>query len=158
MGAAASLLAAADGRLGGPGGLLGRLAAFRAYDDPLAKKAQLLAKICERRGWFEVADPESWEVSADSVLMRLALRSGLVEPGALAEVRAATRAEFKRVAAGGLDPAAACSTTCSGSSAARIRTCSATRPATCASRRATPLRAGTRRPCEPRGNSRRSCG
>ena len=97
-GAAASLLAAADGRLAGPGGLLGRLAAFRAYDDPLAKKAQLLAKICERRGWFEVADPESWEVSADSVLMRLALRSGLVEPGALAEVRAATRAEFKRVA------------------------------------------------------------
>ena len=50
------------------------------------------------------------------------------------------------------------STTCSGSSAARTRTCSATRPATCASRRATPLRAGTRRPCAPRGNSRRSCG
>ena len=37
-----------------------------------------------------------WEVSADNVLMRLALRSGLVEPGELDEVRAATRAAFKR--------------------------------------------------------------
>jgi hypothetical protein len=31
--------------------------------------------------------------------MRLALRSGLVEPGALGDVRAATRAAFRRVAA-----------------------------------------------------------
>ena len=98
-GRASALLAAAAGRLGGAHGLLERLAPYCAYADPLAKKAQLLAKICERRGWFEVADPESWEVSADSVLMRLALRSGLVEPGGLAEVRAATRAEFKRVSA-----------------------------------------------------------
>jgi hypothetical protein len=97
-GAAGHLLAAADGRLGGPRGLLARLAAFRAYSDPLAKKAQLFAKICHRRGWFEVADPERWEVSADNVLMRLALRSGLVEPGPLAEVREATRAAFKRIA------------------------------------------------------------
>jgi hypothetical protein len=98
-GAAAELLAAARGRLGGPGGLLERLARYEAYSDPLAKKAQLYAKICERRGWFRVSDPESWEVSADSVLMRLALRSGLVQPGELADVRAATRDAFKRVAA-----------------------------------------------------------
>jgi hypothetical protein len=78
--------------------LLERLAAFAAYSDPLAKKAQLYAKICERRGWFEVADPASWEVSADNVLMRLALRSGLVEPGPLARVRAATREAFKGIA------------------------------------------------------------
>ncbi len=97
-GEAAALLAAAGRRLGGAGGLLERLAAFRAYSDPLAKKAQLFAKICERRGWLEVADAGSWEVSADNVLMRLALRSGLVEPGPLAEVRAATRAAFKEVA------------------------------------------------------------
>ncbi len=97
-GRAGALLAAAHGRLGGEGGLLERLAAFEAYADPLAKKAQLFAKICERRGWFTVADPERWEVSADNVLMRLALRSGLVAPGTLDEVRAATRDAFKRVA------------------------------------------------------------
>jgi hypothetical protein len=45
-----------------------------------------------------VTDPENWQVSADNVLMRLALRSGLVEAGELAEVRAATRDVFKRVA------------------------------------------------------------
>jgi hypothetical protein len=97
-GGALTLLERADGRLGGRGGLLARLAAFDAYADPLAKKAQLYAKICARRGWFEVADPESWEVSADNVLMRLALRSGLVAPGDLADVRGATRAAWKRVA------------------------------------------------------------
>ncbi len=98
-GETSALLAACGSRLAGEGGLLERLARFEAYSDPLAKKAQLLAKICERRGWLEVADPESWEVSADNVLMRLALRSGLVEPAGLDEVRAATRAAFKRVAA-----------------------------------------------------------
>ena len=97
-GEASVLLAASDSTLGGPGGLLERLAAFAAYGDPLAKKAQLFAKIAERRGWFEVRDPEHWQVSADNVLMRLALRSGLVEPGDLSEVRAATRDAFKRLA------------------------------------------------------------
>jgi hypothetical protein len=97
-GSAKELLEAAGSRLGGADGLLDRLARFRAYDDPLQKKAQLYAKICERRGWFAVRDPEHWEVSADSVLMRVALRCGLVEPGPLDEVRAATRAAWKRVA------------------------------------------------------------
>jgi hypothetical protein len=95
---AATLLAACEGRLAGSGGLLQRLAQFEAYSDPLAKKAYLFAKICERRGWLEVADPEHWEVCADNVLMRLALRSGLVADGALPEVRSATRTAFKRVA------------------------------------------------------------
>jgi hypothetical protein len=97
-GEATTLLVAARERLGGPGGLLERLAAFEAFGDPLAKKAQLFAKICERRGWLVVTDPESWQVSADNVLMRLALRSGLVEPGDLDRVRATTRHAFKRVA------------------------------------------------------------
>jgi hypothetical protein len=97
-GEAAALLAASGGRLGGAGGLLERLAGFAAYSDPLAKKGQLFAKICDRRGWLEVADPENWEVSADNVLMRLALRSGLVAPGPLAEVRAATLEAFKGIA------------------------------------------------------------
>lgn len=100
-----ALLAAAAGLLGGTTGLLARLAAYKAYSDPLAKKGQLFAKICERRGWFEVRDPESWEVSADNVLMRLALRSGLVAAGELGEVRAATRDAFKRIArATGISP------------------------------------------------------
>jgi hypothetical protein len=97
-GSAATLNAAAGGRLGGASGLLALLARYHAFADPLAKKAQLYAKICERRRWLTVSDPEHWEVSADSVLMRLALRSGLVAPGGLEEVRAATRDAFRRVA------------------------------------------------------------
>jgi hypothetical protein len=97
-GEARTLLAAARGRLGGGSGLLELLARYEAYSDPLQKKSFLFAKICERRGWFQVHDPESWHVCADNVLMRLALRSGLVDPGPLQEVRAATRNAFKVVA------------------------------------------------------------
>jgi hypothetical protein len=98
-GQAAELLAAADGRLGGAGGLLARLSEFEAFADPLQKKSFLVAKIWERRGWLEVTDPENWEVCADNVLMRLALRSGLVEPSDDVEaVRAATRDAFRQVA------------------------------------------------------------
>jgi hypothetical protein len=97
-GEAEALLAAAEGRLGGAGGLLARLAEFEAYSDPLRKKSFLFAKIVARRGWFGVTDPEDWEVCADNVLMRLALRSGLVEPGPLDQVRAATRSALKQVA------------------------------------------------------------
>jgi hypothetical protein len=104
-GEAEALFGAAGGLLGGSGGLLALLARYEAYADPLAKKSFLLAKICERRGWLEVHDPESWEVCADNVLMRLALRSGLVHPGPLAEVRSATRQGWKRVAgAAGIAP------------------------------------------------------
>lgn len=98
-GAAAAVLAAPAGMLAGAQGLVARLARYRAYSDPLAKKAFLFAKIAERRGWLEVADPEHWEVAADNVLMRLALRSGLVEPGPLDRVRADTRTAMKELAA-----------------------------------------------------------
>jgi hypothetical protein len=74
------------------------LAPYEAYSDPLRKKSLLFAKICERRGWLSVRDPEAWEVCSDNVLMRLALRSGLVAPGRLDEVRSATRVAFKEVA------------------------------------------------------------
>jgi hypothetical protein len=104
-GSARALLAASSGRLGGREGLVARLAGFDAYSDPVAKKAFLFAKICERRGWLDVADPEAWEVSADNVLMRLALRSGLVSPGPLERVRPATRVALKDLArAAGLSP------------------------------------------------------
>lgn len=107
-GSAERLLAASGGRLrGGDGGLVGLLARYEAYSDPIGKKAFLFAKIAERRGWLEVSDPENWEVSADNVLMRLALRSGLVEPGPLERVRPATRAALKELAAAvGLSPPA----------------------------------------------------
>jgi hypothetical protein len=104
-GSAAALLAACEGRLGGQGGLIVRLAEFEAYSDPLAKKSFLFAKIAGRRGWLTVADPENWEVCADNVLMRLALRAGLVEPGEPEIVRAATRAALKRLAVeAGVEP------------------------------------------------------
>jgi hypothetical protein len=97
-GDATALVAAARGYLAGEGGLLALLAPWDAYSDPLQKKSLLFAKICERRGWLDVRDPERWEVCADNVLMRLALRSALISPGNLAEVRAATRDAFKLVA------------------------------------------------------------
>jgi hypothetical protein len=97
-GQAQQLIDASGGRLGGPGGALFRLSEFDAFADPLRKKAFLVCKIWNRRGWFEVADPENWEVSADNVLMRLALRSGLVELGDVEDVREATLHAFKQVA------------------------------------------------------------
>ena len=97
-GSATVLIGASERRLGGPGGLIARLAEFEAYSDPLQKKSFLFAKIAARRGWLAVEDPESWQVCADNVLMRLALRSGLVHPGPAEVVRAATRDAFKRLA------------------------------------------------------------
>jgi len=97
-GGAEQLIADSQGRLGGSGGLLSRLAELEAFSDRLQKKSFLVCKIWERRGWLEVADPEGWEVCADNVLMRLALRAGLVPQGEVEEVRAATRAAWKRVA------------------------------------------------------------
>ncbi|MGZ5314112.1 MAG: hypothetical protein ACXWEA_07895 [Solirubrobacterales bacterium] len=97
-GSAAALIDGAGDRLAGPGGLLARLAEFEAYSDPLQKKSFLFAKIAARRGWLEVSDPDSWQVCADNVLMRLALRAGLVREGPVEEVREATRAVFAAVA------------------------------------------------------------
>jgi hypothetical protein len=97
-GQAEALIEASGGKLGGSGGALFRLSEFDAFADPLRKKALLVCKIWERRGWLEVSDPESWEVSADNVLMRLALRSGLVQQGDVDQVREATRDVFKQVA------------------------------------------------------------
>jgi hypothetical protein len=97
-GRAEALIESSGGRLAGPGGVLFRLSSFDAFADPLRKKAFLLCKIWNRRGWLEVMDPENWQVSADNVLMRLALRSGLVPEGDVEEVREATLHAFKRVA------------------------------------------------------------
>jgi hypothetical protein len=105
-GSAAGLIDAAEGMLGGAGGLIERLGAIEAFSDPLAKKSFLVCKIWERRGWLAVADPAAWEVCADNVLMRLALRAGLIEPAEdVTAVRAATRDAFREVAdAAGIPP------------------------------------------------------
>jgi hypothetical protein len=104
-GSAEAMLDAAGSRLGGPKGLIARLGEFEAYADPLAKKSFLFAKIVARRGWFTVTDPESWQVCADNVLMRLALRSGIVAPGPVEVVREATRERLKQLAdAAGIEP------------------------------------------------------
>jgi hypothetical protein len=97
-GQAQQLIDASGGKLGGPGGALFRLSEFDAFADPLRKKAFLVCKIWSRRGWFEVTDPKNWQVSADNVLMRLALRSGLVQLGEVEDVREATLYAFKQVA------------------------------------------------------------
>jgi hypothetical protein len=97
-GSAEALIETAGGRLGGDGGLLDQLSAYEAFSDPLRKKAFLFCKIAERRHFLVITDPENWEVCADSVLMRLALRAGLVEAGPVEEVRAATRDAFAAVA------------------------------------------------------------
>jgi hypothetical protein len=97
-GQAEALIEASGGKLAGQGGVLFRLSEFDAFADPLRKKAFLVCKIWERRGWLEVSDPENWEVSSDNVLMRLALRSGLVAEGDVEEVREATLHAFKQVA------------------------------------------------------------
>src|SRR5262249_20185735 len=94
-GQAELLIEASGGKLAGPTAALTRLSEFDAFADPLRKKAFLVCKIWERRGWLEVSDPESWEVSSDNVLMRLALRSGLVGEGDVEDVREATRDAFR---------------------------------------------------------------
>lgn len=95
-GRADRLIEASGACLGGCDGLIPRLSRFEAYSDPLEKKSFLFAKIAARRGWLEVSDPESWQVCADNVLMRLALRGGLVDPGDDAHrIRAQTRAALK---------------------------------------------------------------
>jgi hypothetical protein len=103
-GRAEALIESSGGKLGGPTGVLFRLSEFDAFADPLRKKAFLVCKIWERRGWLTVSDPENWEVSADNVLMRLALRSGLVAGGEVEQVREATRDAFKQVAEQGKIP------------------------------------------------------
>jgi hypothetical protein len=104
-GSAEALIAASEQRLGGRVGLIARLGEFEAYADPLAKKSFLFAKVAARRGWLTVSDPSSWQVCADNVLMRLALRAGLVDQGEADAVRAETRDAFHRVAEeAGLEP------------------------------------------------------
>jgi hypothetical protein len=103
------------------GGFINLLKVFRAYQDPVEKKAYLLAKFLERRGVLRVADPHNKEVPVDNHLTRIALRLGLVNVDSDTlesiaygrpftweedvELRLAVRMAYKEAArAGGLDP------------------------------------------------------
>lgn len=61
------------------GGLIDRLKIFRAYEDPVEKKAYLFFKFIERRGLFKPVDEENVEVPVDNHLTRIALRLGIIK-------------------------------------------------------------------------------
>ncbi|MCE4611410.1 MAG: hypothetical protein F7B17_05510 [Desulfurococcales archaeon] len=102
-------------------GLIDRLKVFTAYQDPVEKKAFLLAKFLERRGVVRFLDSENKEVPVDNHLVRIALRLGIVsvDRGLMERIRSraeldwredvilrlAVREAYKIVAeAGGIDP------------------------------------------------------
>ena len=59
-------------------GFIDLVKVFRAYQDPVEKKAFLLAKFLERRGVLEVKDHYNKEVPVDNHLVRIALRTGII--------------------------------------------------------------------------------
>ncbi len=59
-------------------GFIDRLKVFKAYQDPVEKKAFLLAKFLERRFVLEVVDHENKEVPVDNHLVRIAVRTGII--------------------------------------------------------------------------------
>ncbi|MEB3774154.1 MAG: hypothetical protein GSR86_04420 [Desulfurococcales archaeon] len=59
-------------------GFIDRLKVFKAYQDPVEKKAFLLAKFLERRNVLEVADHWNKEVPVDNHLARIAVRTGII--------------------------------------------------------------------------------
>lgn len=63
----------------GKPGLIELLKVFRAYEDPVEKKAYLLAKFLEARGVLKIRDSYNKEVPVDNHLTRIALRTGIVE-------------------------------------------------------------------------------
>ena len=102
-------------------GFIDRLKVFAAYQDPVEKKAFLLAKFLERRGVLPVHDPWNKEVPVDNHLARIAVRTGIVwvddetlekiaggvefTPEEDVMLRYATRVAYKAVAReAGIDP------------------------------------------------------
>lgn len=60
-------------------GFVDRLKAFKAYSDPVEKKAYLLVKFLSRRGILTFTDVDNAEVPVDNHVSRIALRLGLIE-------------------------------------------------------------------------------
>ena len=71
-------------------GFIDLLKAFKAYQDPVEKKAFLLAKFIERREVVVFQDPQDKEVPVDNHLTRVALRTGIVrvDPNTLEAIAA----------------------------------------------------------------------
>jgi hypothetical protein len=81
-GSAASIADRAKGRLYGEPespGFIDLLRAFTAYQDPVDKKAMLLAKFLERRGILRVSDRWEKRIPVDNHVARIAYRLGLVQ-------------------------------------------------------------------------------
>jgi len=60
-------------------GLTDLLSVFEAYGDPLAKKTMVLVKLLNEEGLFAVRDPENVLMPIDYHVMRVALRSGMID-------------------------------------------------------------------------------
>ncbi|AFZ70561.1 hypothetical protein Calag_0820 [Caldisphaera lagunensis DSM 15908] len=60
-------------------GFIDILKIFKAYQDPVEKKAFLLAKFLERRSILSINDPYNKELPIDNHLTRIALRLGIVD-------------------------------------------------------------------------------
>ena len=69
----------AKGRLQGRGGILERLSAFRAYSDPVQKKSFLFIMFAAKSGVWDIVDLDALKVAIDYHIMRIALRSGMIE-------------------------------------------------------------------------------
>ena len=61
-------------------GIVEVLKMFKAYEDPVGKKAFLLIKFLHRRGLIKVKDLYRFEIPVDNHLTRIALRLGIVKP------------------------------------------------------------------------------
>jgi hypothetical protein len=60
-------------------GLLDHLSRFKAYEDPARKKSFLLLKFLVRRKLWAIDDPENLRIPVDNHLIRIALRTGVVQ-------------------------------------------------------------------------------
>jgi hypothetical protein len=115
-GSARELLDASQGRLHRRHGkgLLDTLADFRGYRDPHFKKAFVLLKFLSAQGQYTIRDKDHLYIPVDYHLLRVALRSGMVEvcesglerklkerqeasPGEEDEVRKAVKLAYKEV-------------------------------------------------------------
>ncbi len=61
------------------GGFINILKTFKAYQDPVEKKNYLLAKFLERRRVLEIVDDHNKEVPVDNHLVRIAIRTGIID-------------------------------------------------------------------------------
>jgi hypothetical protein len=67
------------GRLRDKGGIMERLAQFEPYSDPVEKKSFLFLMFVSRAGIWHLKDLHNLKVAIDYHIMRIALRSGMVE-------------------------------------------------------------------------------